>query len=81
MITTLTSFKKAMGVSELEFAETKTGRQMCVSKLPDGVPQIFVAKGLKKDECTHIWDTNPKEEPGKIILVIGKTGMKEGWTL
>jgi hypothetical protein len=81
MIASLTSFKKSMGVSELEFAETSTGRQMCITRLPEGVPQIFVAKGLKKDECTHIWDSHPKDEPGKVILIIGNTRMKEGWTL
>jgi hypothetical protein len=82
MIVALASFKKFHGIDELEFMKTSTGRLMCVTQLPAGVPQIFVAKGVTKDQINALWLSHPGQDPANgDILIAGSTKMTAGFTL
>ena len=82
MIVSLESFKKFHGVETLEFKITSTGRQMCVSQLPAGVPQIFLAKTVtKKEDVNALWLSHPKDNPEVDILIAGNTKMADGFEI
>jgi len=88
MIVALASFKKFHGIEELEFMKTskltKKGnpRYMCVTQLPAGVPQIFVADGVEPKDINALWLSHPNQDPALgDILIAGSTKMTAGFTL
>lgn len=83
MIVSLESFKKFHGVDTLEFMKTSTGRLMCVTQLPAGVPQIFCAKAVTKaEDINALWLSHPKQDPALgDILIAGSTKMTAGFEI
>lgn len=81
MIVSLDSFKKFYGVDKLEFMKTSKGRLMCVTQLPQGVPQVFCAiKITKPEEINALWLSHPKNDPSLgEILIAGSTKMTAGF--
>ena len=88
MIVALESFKKFHGVDKLNFMKTskltKKGnpRYMCVTQLPAGVPQIFVADGVPQEAINALWLTHPNQDPALgDILIAGSTKMEAGFDI
>jgi hypothetical protein len=83
MIVDIQSFLEFNDIPELKFLTTSTGRLMCVTAMPKGMPQLFVDSAIKDpNDINAIWPGHPKDENGELILdkdimILGKTKMKD----